>query len=81
MQFCNLCNRGDLNRPPRFLLLKSFPFAIGGFVDAVEFTPTAEKRVDTGRCNRLSLSRTKFDKIAGGELVRKEIMQLFIIFI
>ena len=72
MQFCNLCNRGDLNRPPRFLLLKSFPFAIGGFVDAVEFAPATEKRVDTGWRDRLTFAGTELDEIGGGELLRKE---------
>jgi hypothetical protein len=45
---------------------------IGGFVDAVEFAPATEKRVDTGWRNRLTFAGTELDEIGGGELLRKE---------
>lgn len=75
VQFCNLCNARYKNRGDRLAapisLLKSFPFAIGGFVDAGEFAPTTEERVDTGGCYRLSLSCAEFDEVACGELLRE----------
>ena len=57
--------------PPRVRLFKSFPFAIGGFVDAGEFAPATEEGVDTGGCDRLALSCAEFDEVASGELLRE----------
>ena len=79
VQFCNLCNRGDLNSPPRFLLLKSFPFAIGGFVDAAEFAPATEERIDAGRRDRLVLTRSQTDELSGMLNYRKNCDRLSIL--
>ena len=55
-----------------FCLLQAFPVTIGGFVNAVEFAPATEKRIDTGWCDRLTFASTELDEVGGGELLRKE---------
>ena len=60
------------NGRPESELLQAFPVTIGGFVDAVEFAPATEKRVDTGWRDRLTFAGTELDEIGGGELLRKE---------
>ena len=52
---------------PESELLQAFPVTIGGFVDAVEFAPATEKRVDAGWCDRLLLAVEVLETDAGRE--------------
>ena len=45
---------------------------IGGFVDAAEFAPATEERIDAGRRDRLVLTRSQTDEVGGGEVLGEE---------
>ena len=45
---------------------------IGGFVDAAEFAPATEERIDAGRRDRLVLTRSQTDEVSGGEVLWQE---------